>query len=81
MMWGNYSMGLWGWGVGALVIVALIVGGILLARYATGQRGAAIPPEAQLETPRQILDKRLAHGELSVEDYRARIAELESPKI
>ena len=67
MVWGNYSMGSWGWGVGALVIVALVVAGILIVRYAT-------------ITPRQILDNRLAQGELSLKEYRDRIAALETPQ-
>jgi uncharacterized membrane protein len=81
MMWGNYSMGYWGWGVGALVIVALVVAGILIVRYAT-VRGVATPLVGKTDaiTPRQILDNRLAQGELSVTEYRDRIAALESPQ-
>ncbi len=81
MMWGNYSMGYWGWGLGALVIVALVVGGILIARYAT-VRPVATPVVSKTDatTPRQILDDRLAQGELSVKEYRDRIAALETPQ-
>ena len=25
MMWGNYGMGLWGWGFGALIVVGVVI--------------------------------------------------------
>ena len=81
MMWGNYSMGYWGWGVGAFVIVALVVAGILIVRYATVRR-VATPTVGTTDatTPRQILDNRLAQGELSIKEYRDRIAALQTPQ-
>ncbi|MDP9028732.1 MAG: SHOCT domain-containing protein [Actinomycetota bacterium] len=81
MMWGNYAMGFWGWGIGAVVIVGLVIAGIFLVRYATAQRVQA-PTVANVvvSTPRQILDSRLAKGELSVKDYQDRLAALDSPR-
>ena len=81
MMWGNYSMGYWGWGVGALAIAAVIVAGILLFRFTSRQH---IAPRAAAEpgavTSQQILDGRLANGELSIKEYQDRLAALKLSK-
>ena len=81
MMWGNYSMGYWGWGLGALVLVAIVVTIILLLRFSGGRRTlGTMVGKVDAPTPRQILDTRLAQGELSVKEYQDRVTALSSPR-
>jgi uncharacterized membrane protein len=70
MYWGNHmSTGDWVFSIfGTLIILALIVGVIvwlvsLSSRSDTG-------PTAAGESAREILDRRLAGGEITVEQYR-----------
>jgi putative membrane protein len=85
MMWGNgYNMA-WGWPIGLLVLVAIIVLVIWAVRAFAGgtdrggQRGEAPVASGRGERsrPRQILDDRLAKGELNSTEYRERLKVLE----
>jgi putative membrane protein len=76
MMWGPSAQGArtdipgWMWGlgmaVGSLAMLAfwgaLIVGLVLLVRWATG--AASHAPHAPVESPREILNRRYARGEI-----------------
>ena len=77
MMWGNGSMG-WSWGFGllALVGVAILVYVIIRLSTKNGQIGPSspsVPASPDLTTARKILDERFARGELTPEQYRERI--------
>ncbi len=74
----------WGWwlimSIGMVAFWALVVYAIVaLARGAWLLGGEKPEPPVQEppETPKDILDRRLASGELSVEEYRERLAALE----
>ena len=77
-MWYDHDMGSGGWIVMAvvlIVVVALLVW--LLLRTSGGDaRGrdsvARVQREAHPEPPLQVLDRRLAEGTISVEDYEQR---------
>jgi uncharacterized membrane protein len=69
MDWSDDNGWMTGWGVGFMIVVwiTLIVIGVLLVLRATGggeSRGV-------MESPRQILDRRLASGELTAAEYTA----------
>ena len=71
----------WGWGMGALMFIALVAVVVLVVWVvrSTGPHHAhhaspAGPAGAASETPAQILDRRLAQGDISPEDYQARAA-------
>ena len=69
MYWGNH-MGTGGWIfsiLGTLIIIGLIVALIVWAVSPRGDRGgSAITTE---ESPREILDRRLASGQLTADRY------------
>jgi putative membrane protein len=73
MMWWNGGMGLGGWIVMTLFMVAfwalVIVGIVAIFRGVRDDRpsGAAVQRD-----PMQILDERFARGEIDAEEYRAR---------
>jgi uncharacterized membrane protein len=72
----------WGWGMGALMVVALVAVVLLVVwfvRSTNHQHTAAVPgPTSPVvdETPQQILDRRLAQGDITLDDYRERAAVL-----
>jgi putative membrane protein len=85
MMWGNgYNMA-WGWPVGLLMLVAIILLVIWAVRAFAGgtdrggQRGDApvASGKGERSQARQILDDRFAKGELNAEEYRERLKVLE----
>lgn len=89
MMWGGYGHGyglamglgwLWGLLILAAVVVVIVLMVRLLTRSAQPAQGAVPPPQpaAQLSpTPRQILEERLAKGEIDTQEFKDRIAALE----
>jgi putative membrane protein len=70
----------WGWwllmSVGMLAFWALVVYGILWL-----VRGGSLvdPREASQESPKAILRRRLARGEISVEEYERLLKAIEPP--
>lgn len=80
MMWGWYG-GPWSWWhwIAGLIMMLAFWGG-LAAVIALVVRSFTAPRQTQSETStaRAILDARLARGEISVEEYRQLIAELEA---
>ena len=72
MYWGEH-MSTAGWLfsiLGTLIIVALVVGVVILAAHALRDRGEGTASgAARAESPREILDRRLASGELTVGQY------------
>jgi putative membrane protein len=80
MGWYDGGMGWAAWlfaGLFWLGLVALIVW-LVVHLAVSGGRRSSLPPQG-LETPLDILDRRLAQGEIDLETYRAhRAALLES---
>lgn len=83
MMWSNGSMGwFWGFGLMALVGVAILVYIVIRLSTKNGQSGPsspavqaspAVPASPDLTSARKILDERFARGELTPEQYREQI--------
>lgn len=85
MMWGNgYNMA-WGWPVGLLMLVAIVLLVIWAVRAFAGEterggqrRDAPVAPgKDERSQARQILDDRFAKGELNESEYRERLNVLE----
>jgi putative membrane protein len=74
-MWHDWDdMGLWGWlmmGVGGLLWIVVVVAVVVLAVRYVGDRQAP-PPAAQEPSALELLDRRLARGEIDVDDYERR---------
>ena len=76
--YGYHAMSGWGYAlmtVSTLTLVALLVVGlVLLVRYA----GQSTPPAArpQPQSPEDILDQRLARGEIDTQEYETRLVTL-----
>ncbi|TFD33479.1 SHOCT domain-containing protein [Cryobacterium cryoconiti] len=84
-MWGNgYNMA-WGWPVGLLMLVAVILLVVWIVRVSAGgtdrsvSRGGSLAGrgEGERSQARQILDDRFAKGELNETEYRERLKVLE----
>lgn len=72
--WGGGWM--WLWGVAMMVLFAVFI--VWLIRATTGSNGRAAPaPRDPTDRAREILGERFAKGELSTEEYRERINELQ----
>lgn len=69
--WGDHmGAGAWIFSIlGTLIIVALIVGVIVWVVQNTGSRGQAADSGASATSAREILDRRLASGEITIEQY------------
>ena len=77
MMWDNGTMG-WSWGFGLLALVGIAILVYIIIRLSTknGERGVSSPSlsaPSGLTTARKILDERFARGELTAEEYREQI--------
>jgi putative membrane protein len=76
----TWMHGGWGWGWMSLMMVmmvlfwgAVIFGVVWLIRGVVNQGGShTSEPPPRNESPIKILERRLAEGEMSEEDYRAR---------
>jgi putative membrane protein len=74
----TWMHGGWGWGWMILMMVMMLlfwcaVIAVIVWLIRGASRGPAPrEPDLSKETPGQILDRRLAEGEISEEDYRAR---------
>lgn len=75
MMWGNHGFwgSGWGWPVFAIMAVAMIACIAMMARMM--MRHGPSPPTWETsnraeEPPEQILERRLASGEIDVEEFR-----------
>ena len=85
MMWGNgYNMA-WGWPVGLLMLVAVILLIVWIVMAFPGGRDRGVTRggfpagrgEGERSRARQILDDRFAKGELNETEYRERLKVLE----
>jgi putative membrane protein len=81
MYWGEHmSTGGWIFSIlGTVILMALVVGVVILAAQALRDRGVGDDAgRVPAESPREILDRRLASGELTAEQHdqlRERLAE------
>ena len=80
-MWGyGYNMMGWGWLIGAVLIILVVIAVVVVFRLVPGRgnRLAAAPMSVAsgTPTPRQILDERYAQGELTTEEYLERVDHL-----
>ncbi|MGY1643819.1 hypothetical protein ACI782_22150 [Geodermatophilus sp. SYSU D00703] len=80
----NHMSG-WGWftmTVSALLLLALVVGGIVALARVAQQPSVRTPPQPAASPPprpaEDVLAERLARGEISVDEYRERLAALSS---
>ena len=83
-MFGGFGMGAGGWvlmTVFWIVLVAFIVWAIvrLVPSRTDDVREPRLPAAAPPEAPREILDRRLASGEIDVETYSELRSKLSSP--
>ena len=68
-----------GWWILGAAVMMLFMGGMMWMMMRGMGGASAPPPEPDVkESPVEILDRRFAEGEISVEDYRARREMLES---
>lgn len=76
----GYGSGMgWGWLFGVSLLLGLVLLGVVAVRLLAGgaSRGngrldAGRPPQAGRSRAREVLDERLARGEISPEEYRER---------
>lgn len=72
-MWDMNDLGPAWWllmSVGMVAFWALVIVGVVwLARGASAPAQPSAPPPEQSESPLHLLDRRLASGEISVDDY------------
>ena len=75
-MYDDHMDGAWGWGMAALMVVAVIaiVALVVWLVRSSGAHVVAGPAATQAETPMQILDRRLAQGEITPAEYQERAA-------
>lgn len=74
----NYGMGMgWGWLFWLLLVIGVVLLVVLAVRALGGgvTRGAGRP--LARSRAREVLDERYARGELTTEEYRERLRELE----
>ena len=57
-------------GIGMLVWLGVIVAAIWWITQAASQKAPSAPSAGTSSTPRELLDARLARGEITVEQYR-----------
>ena len=82
-MWGyGYDMMGWGWGwlIGAVLIILVVIAVIVVLRVAPGRGNRLAVGSTSVAggtpTPRQILDERYAHGDLTSVEYLERVKHL-----
>ena len=66
MGWNGYGMGWWTWPLMLAVVVGLWALIFIVLRTVTRNDGRAV------ESPLQLLDRRLAKGEIDLEEYERR---------
>ncbi len=79
-MFNGYGMGTGGWLLMALfwvLLVAVIV--FAIVKLFPGRGHGPAVQTASFETPRQLLDRRLASGEIGLEDHERLSARLAPP--
>ena len=79
MDYGDHMDGGWQWGMMALMVIAFLAIVVLVVWFvrstsASHAQSAHTAGGEQAETPMQILDRRLAQGEIAPEEYEERAA-------
>ena len=66
----GYGMGAGGWLLMSLLWIALLAVGVwAIARIVPARSGDADEPRSSAEGPREVLDRRLANGEIDIKTY------------
>lgn len=75
-MYDDHMDGGWRWGMAALMVlvVVAIVALVIWFVRSTSASHAHLQPGAGTETPMQILDRRLAQGDIAPDEYKERAA-------
>lgn len=73
----DFMMGMF-WGVFVVLVLLAVVYAFLGTRDSEQGGGPSGVPPADRESPREIIDRRFAEGELSREEYQQKRDELES---
>ena len=78
-MYYDHMDGGWGWGMAAFMVLAVVViaGLVVWIVRSTGAhqpQAGHHPADTPAETPMQVLDRRLAQGDITPDDYRERAA-------
>lgn len=71
----HHDVGGWHWGMAVLIVLvvaALVVLVVWLVRSTSAHQHAAPAGAPVPETPQQILDRRLAEGDITPDEYRER---------
>lgn len=73
-MWQTHDMGSGWWLVMVMLLVALgvFIALVLIDRRSDGRPDSGSTRAAPVESPREILDRRLAAGEITIEEYESR---------
>ena len=82
-MWGyGYNMMGWGWLIGAVLIILVVIAVFVVLRLAPGRVNRPAVGSTSVAggtpTPRQIVDERYAKGDLTTEEYLERVKHLGS---
>ena len=75
----DHMDGGWAWGMGVLMVIAVVAIVALVIWFVRSTSASHAQPGPAFETPRQILDRRLAMGEITPEEYTQRAEILEKP--
>ena len=80
-MYDDHMDGAWGWGMAALMVIALVAVVVLVIWFvrSTGATHAHGQHAGAAETPLQILDRRLAQGEITPDEHKERAAIIGKP--
>lgn len=69
-MWHGYGLLNFGW-IGMILFWLLIIGLVALVVWALTNNGRRKSSEKEFEGPLEVIQKRLASGEISVEEYQS----------
>lgn len=78
--WNDGMGGGSGWWILMAIMMVVFWGGVIWIAVMLIRRPNHTPNNVTSKTAHEILDKRLARGEIELDDYRLRLEALRSPK-